>query len=561
MTRRTDGLVRHRVDVLVVGGGLAAVQAAVSAAEEGAVVGVLSKRRVGKSGSSAMTSGGYAAVLPDNRWQDTTNLHVEDTLRGGGDIADPELVRILCDEGPIRVQELAAVGGAFRKDGEAYVLSASGDHSKVRSLGAEHHLGTDFTVPLADRALALGVQPLEFGMAVELLLDGDRVAGALVLHTKSGELSVVEAQCTILGTGGCGQLYPVTSNPKDVTGDGFSMAARAGVVLRDMEFVQFYPWRCIDPFTNSRVAIQPATFTVGGRMYNAAGERFMTSYDPERLEATTRDLSARAIFDQVRHGVGVGGGVRLDLSALSPEDMAETNPKALKGLVRSGIDYATYSFVVAPEAHYSMGGLRIDAHGRASRERLYAAGEVAGGIQGGNRLSNNALPEALVFGRRAGIDAARVARDGDHVTPARDGVGAAVDAVERVRSTPDSGAAIDRKAVQGNAYRALGIVRDRGALERGADELAAYRERLLAAGIGDAGGLAEWLELRSLLEVAELALAPALEREESRAAHFRDDHPTRDDDRWRGALEVTRDERGAVRTTFRPAPAPQPAGL
>lgn len=543
------------MDVLVIGGGLAAVQAAVSAADEGASVAVLSKRRVGKSGSSAMTSGGYAAVLPENRWMDTIDLHVEDTMRGGGDIADPELVRILCDEGPVRVHELAAVGGAFRTEDGTYVLSASGDHSKVRSLGAEHHLGTDFTVPLTEHALALGVQPIEFGMAVELLLDGDRVAGALALHTKTGELSVVEAQCTILGTGGLGQLYPVTSNPKDVTGDGFSMAARAGVLLRDMEFVQFYPWRCIDPFTQSRVAIQPATFPAGGRMYNAAGERFMETYDSERLEATTRDLSALAIFDQVRKGLGVAGGVRLDLSPLSPAAMAETNAKVLKGLVRSGIDYATYPFVVAPEAHYAMGGVRIDPDGRSSRERLYAAGEVAGGIQGGNRLSNNALPEALVFGRRAGLDAAHSAAGGAHVRPDEEELAKAIDAVEAVRANAGTGQPIDRKQLQAIVYRSLGIVRERAALLRGADELAAYRERLVASGPADAGGLGEWFELRSLLEVAELALVPATVREESRAAHFRDDHPHRDDEHWRGAIEVTRDEGGAVHTTYRPAPA------
>ncbi len=553
-----EDLVRHRVDVLVVGGGLAAVQAAVSAAEAGVTVAVLSKRRVGKSGSSAMTSGGYAAVLPDNRWLDTTGLHIEDTLRGGGDIADPELVRILCDEGPERVRELAAVGGAFRVASGEFVLSASGDHSKVRSLGAVHHLGTDFTVPLTDHAQSLGVRPIESGMAVELLRDRDQIAGALVLHVKTGELSVVEAQCTILATGGLGQLYPVTSNPKDVTGDGFSMAARAGVVLRDMEFVQFYPWRCIDPFTHSRVAIQPATFPAGGRMYNAAGERFMEAYDPERLEATTRDVSARAIFDQMRHGLGVGGGVRLDLSALAPDVMAETNPKVLKGLVRSGIDYATYPFVVAPEAHYAMGGVRIDPDGRASCERLYAAGEVAGGIQGGNRLSNNALPEALVFGRRAGIDAAAVAAEGDEVRPAHDSIAAAIDVVERVRANAGTGEPIDRRQLQGIAYRALGIVRDGDALLRGVDELTAYRERLLAASAEEAGGLPEWFELRSLLEVAELAIAPALEREESRAAHFRDDHPERDDERWRGAIEVVRDADGIVRTAFRSAPARVP---
>jgi fumarate reductase (CoM/CoB) subunit A len=542
---------RERVDVLVVGGGLAAVQAAVSAAEAGAAVGVVTKRRMGRSGSSAMTSGGYAAVL-DDRDDDRTALHVDDTLSGGGDIADPELVRILCDEGPVRVAELDRLGGAFRKADGRYVLSASGDHSRARSLGAEHHVGTDFTVPLADRALALGVRPFEFSMAVELLPGGDGVAGALVLDTREEAPYVIEAGATILATGGCGQLFPVTSNPKDVTGQGFSMGARAGAVLRDMEFVQFYPWRCIDPFTQSRVAIQPATFTVGGKMFNARGERFMAAYAPERLEATTRDVSARAIFDQVRRGLGVGGGVRLDLSALSDEVLAETNPKVAKGLKRSGIDHRTYPFVVAPEAHYAMGGLEIDAHARCSLARLYAAGEVAGGIQGANRLSNNALPEALVFGRRAGLDAAAVARDGERPRPDPDRLGAALDLVRTLRSR-DGGAPLDRGAIQDVALRSLGIIRDGGALREGRQEVRRLAGRLRAAGPDAAGGLVEWFELRSLIEVAELCLAAASERTESRGAHHREDHPVRDDARWRGSLRLRRTPDGGLTTEFVPA--------
>lgn len=553
MTGPVDRLPRYRFDVVVVGGGLAAVQAAASAAESGASVGVISKRRVGKSGSSAMTSGGYAAVLPGNEPTDSPAAHFEDTIEGGGGIADPELVRVLCDEGPLRVRELEALGGAFRKTDGEYVLSASGDHSRVRSLGAEHHIGTDFTVPLAEYALSLGVRPFEFAVAVDLLLDEGRVAGALVLDTKMGTLSIVEAACTILATGGCGQLFPVTSNPKDVTGDGFSMAARAGAILRDMEFIQFYPWRCIDPFTQGRVSIQPATFTVGGKLYNAANERFMMQYEPERLEAATRDVSARAIFDQVRRGLGINGGVRLDLSDIPPEVIEETNPKVVKGLQRREIDYRSYPFIVAPEAHYFMGGARIDAYGRCSVERLYAAGEAAGGIQGGNRLSNNALPEALVFGRRAGIDAARAARDGEQVTPDEDHLAECVQRVDKARTMAGGGIPVDRAAVQEVALHSLGIIREEKALRAGLDRVQALKESVEASATADPGELAEWFALHSLLEVAELCLVPALERKESRAAHFREDYPHRDDEQWLGSLLVQRHHHGRVMVTFAPS--------
>lgn len=555
---RPNDLRRERVGVLVVGGGLAAMQAAVSAAEAGASVGVASKRRMGRSGSSAMTSGGYAAAMPDNAHGDDPDVHLADTMAGSGDIADPALVRILCDEGPLRVAELERVGGAFLKDEGRFVLSASGDHSRVRSLGAYRHLGTDFTIPLAEHALRLGVREFPDCMVVELLMDDGEVAGALVIDVVTGDPYVIEADATILATGGCGQLYPVTSNPRDVTGDGFAMAARAGACLRDMEFVQFYPWRCIDPFTKSRVAIQPATFAHGGKLFNSRGERFMAFYEPEHLEATTRDISAIAIFDQMRRGLGVGSGVRLDLSDLSSELMEQTNPKLMRGLKRPGIDYRNYDFIVAPEAHYYMGGIEIDANAVSTVPRLYAVGEVAGGIQGGNRLSNNALPEALVFGRRAGLHAAHVVREGVSPTPASDGIAAGVrtivDVVERGRQVAEI--APSRAEIQVVGQAALGIIREEAELAAGQRNVEHLIDRLWRSGADSPGQLGEWLEHRSLLETAELGLVAARGRTESRAAHYRSDFPERDDERWRVVTKLRRARNGVIERELAPCPRP-----
>jgi fumarate reductase (CoM/CoB) subunit A len=542
-------LAYETADVAVVGSGMAALAAAIAAAEAGASVVVVTRRKIGRSGSSAMTSGGYAAVLEDTD-DDHRDLHFEDTMRGGADIADPHLVRILCDEGPAAMADLERIGGAFKKADGRYALSGSGDHSRRRSLGAATHLGTDFTVPQADRAAQLGVRALEFLSVTDILLSDGEAVGVLAVDTRDSNQIVVASGAVVVAAGGAGQLFPVTSNPIEVTGGGYALCARAGAFMRDMEFIQFYPWRCIDPFTKGRVAIQPATFTVGGKMFNSEGDRFMVHYEPDRMEATTRDISARAIFDQVRRGLGVGGGVRLDLSDLTERDMAETNPKVYKMLPRLGIDHQTYPFVVTPEAHYFMGGAAIDESAQTSVPRLFAAGESAGGIQGANRLSNNALPETLVFGSRAGRRAAEVAANSTRPQPDAGQLGTALADLERARA--GESLTLDRGVIQKLAWESLGIVRNGGQMTEARKRLDDIRSRLSEGGATNPTDLQTWLDLSFMCDTARLGLEAALFRTESRGAHYREDYPNRDDTRWLGAV-MQRREGDNYRTAFQPA--------
>jgi len=555
-----------QVDVLVLGGGLAALRAAVAARQAGASVAVVVKGKLGRSGGSAMTSGGYAVALPEDdadAADDTPTLHAEDTLRGGGWLGDPRLVRILCDEAPERVRELVALGGQLVRDGPRYHRAPSGDHARPRVLQPVHHVGTDLTLPLAQHAAALGVQALEQTMGLELLATDGRVLGAICLDTRGGRLLVVQAGAVVLGTGGCGRLFPVTSNPNDVTGDGYALAAQAGAELRDLEFIQFYPWRCVDPFDRARVAIQPATFALGGRLYNRLGERFMGRYDPERWEGASRAVGARAIYDQIRQGLDVGGGVRLDLSALDEATFRQANPRVWQGLQVKGIDYRTYPFVVAPEAHYFMGGVRIDEQGRSSLAGLFAAGEVAGGVQGANRLDSNALPETQVFGARAGRAAAALARDAPAATPPREPV-ARWEAVLAAAAAGGEWSARELGALQTELQRqmqrSLGIVRDRASMEAGRAYARALRARLEGSGPAGLASLRPWCELQFLCDVGELCLTAALLRTESRGAHYREDYPEQDDPGWRRAVVLRRAPTGEIEDALLPVDAPLAAG-
>lgn len=543
---------RVNADVLVVGAGLAGLRAALAARQAGAARVLLAvKRKAGRSGASAMTTAAYAGVLPGGHPADSPALHFADTLRGGARVADHVLVASLCEGAAWRIAALEEAGGTFQRDGERYRVTPTGDHSRPRVLLAPNNLGTDFTVPLAERAEEAGVKVLERVMAVELVRRGGAVAGALLLDLKAERLVAVAAPSVILATGGTGRLFAVTSNPADITGDGFSLAFRAGAVLRDLEFIQFYPWRCTDPFANSRVSIQPSTFVLGARLYNARGERFMQGSEP-----TTRDVAARAIFMEIQSGSGVvgagGPGVRLDLSPLSRGEFETTNPKVARYLAKLNIDHETYPFVVAPEAHYWMGGLAVDAQGAASVEGLFAVGEVADGIHGANRINSNALPETQVFGDRAGRSAA--ARS---AKPPHSDITAEAEALSRQLAVGE-GAELNesersqrQKSLAAAMWDFLGILRHADGLAAGLTHVRDLAAELEARGpaIGWRAVRA-WFELRALCDTALLSLTAALERRESRGAHYRADFPKPEDARWLGSLRLVGSTKGTVETTF-----------
>ena len=556
MTVRSTAATTLATDVLVVGGGLAALRAAWSARQAGARVLVVVKRKLGQSGSSANTSGGFAAASPDLDPADDAWQHYADTVVGGGFVNERPLARALAEEAPARLRELIEVGARFQRRGGSYYLSPSGDHRHPRVLVPEHIRGTDLTLPLRAAVLAAGVDVLENVLVVELLVDEGRVVGALGLRRDRAELVLIHARATILAAGGAGRLFSVTSNPVDVTGGGYALALGAGATLRDMEFIQFYPWRCIRPFGSSRVPVQPSTFVSGARLYNAAGERFMEAYDPVRKEAATRDVSARGIFDQIRFGKAVDGGVVLDVSAVPDEVFRRENSKVVERLDPHGIDYRAIPLILAPEAHFVMGGVLIDEWGGADRPGLYACGETAGGVHGGNRLNSNAVPETQVFGHRAGQAAARHA--GAAVPGAVDDR-ALARWTGRLAAIRDEGSEVSPElkatltAFRDAMWLGLGIVRTEAGLGKAVAHAEATEAHMAGLRPATLGELVAATELGHLAVAARASAASALFRTESRAAHYREDHPDTDpawvatvayaDDRaWRRPLAVDRDE-------------------
>lgn len=518
-------------DVLVIGGGLAGLRAAISARQQGARVLVAVKRLLGRSGSSALTTGGYAAASPTLNAHDDADLHYMDTVAGGGYVNERSLVRALVEDAPARLAELWGFGALFRKRDGQYRLSPSGDHSEARVLVPENMRGSDMTLPMRDVAVSLGIDVLENCIIMDLLRDEDRVVGAVGIARNKIEGFVIEAGAVVLAAGGAGRLFTITSNPADVCGGGFALALRAGASLRDMEFIQFYPWRLIRPFKSTRVPIQPSTFSLGGRLYNSKGERFMESFDPVRKDATTRDLSARGIFEQIRAGHAIEGGVILDVSQIPDEQFRYENSKVVQLLDQKKIDYRSVELIVAPEAHFFMGGVLIDDSGRSDLTGLYAAGENAGGTHGGNRLNSNAVPDTQVFGHRAGLAAAREAQgvarrraDPGPIAAARQRVQAV--GSDAVTAAPEFAALHDR--LKTAMTLGIGIVRSAEGLERAVAEAAAIREELAHLPTPTIGDLTAAIEIEDLCAVGTACAASALARTESRAAHYRDDFPQMD---------------------------------
>ncbi len=512
-------------DVLVVGGGLAALRAALAARGAGARVLMLGKRMIGRSGSSSMTTGGYAAALPELNPADSTRLHFIDTVIGGGYLNDRKLASALAEEAPAQLVELWNYGACFRKRNGRYHLSPSGDHTQARVFVPEHMRGLDLTLPLRDAAAAEGVDFVEDCTILDLLRCDDRVVGAVGIDRRKGSV-IVQAGATVLAAGGAGRLFSITSNPVDICGSGYALALRAGARLRDMEFIQFYPWRLIRPFKSSRVPIQPSTFVMGARLYNSRGERFMEKYDPVKKEAAARDISARGIADQIRQGLTVDGGVLLDVSAVPEEQFRYENSKVVDLLDPKKIDYRQIPLVVAPEAHFFMGGVAIDEWGRASVRGLYAAGENAGGVHGGNRLNSNSIPETQVFGNRAGRTAARemTAPSGKFDPRPVEAIKAMVDKVGSQDEVDLAYAALAEE-LRGSTSVELGIVRSGQGLERALALINSIRDRLAGVAISSLRDVIARAELADLCTVAKACAMSALHRKESRSAHYRSDYP------------------------------------
>jgi L-aspartate oxidase len=446
---------------------------------------------------------------------DGTELHLDDTVKAGAGIVSGSAARVLVEEGPERIRELAAWGARFDREEGRYHFTREGAHSRNRVL---HALG-DATgwemvralLEKAHRTAAIGVR--SFACSVDLLVQQGRVAGCRFLDETGAETTVL-ARATLLATGGAGRVFAETTNPPVATGDGVAMALRAGADLLDMEFVQFHP-TALAVEGAPRFLISEAVRGEGAYLRNRAGERFTD-------ELAARDQVARAIARENREGRGT---VVLDVRHLDPERIRSRFPRIVATCRRYGIDPTTDLVPVTPAAHYVMGGVATDLQGRSTLPGLYAAGEVAGtGVHGANRLASNSLLEGLVFGARA---ADAMAADDNVGVPAKQsppyqGEGS------RERGG-DEGLPSIRPELQRRCWDALGLERDGAAL--------ADLHRWLEAGRAKSPARPPdrtAAEDRNLLDVAWAMAASARFREESRGAHFRRDFPQPDDARFRG---------------------------
>jgi succinate dehydrogenase / fumarate reductase flavoprotein subunit len=593
-----NGLERHEVheyDVLVVGAGGAGLRAAIEAAGQGVRTAIVCKSLLGKA-HTVMAEGGIAAALRNVYPEDSWEIHFRDTMRGGKMLNNWRMAQVHAQEAPDRVLELERWGALFDRTQDGRILQRDfGGHRYARLAHVGDRTGLEMIRTLQQQAVHLGIDVFMECTVNRLLKDGDRVAGAVAYWRQSGKVVVFQAPAVVLATGGIGKSYAITSNSWEYTGDGHAMALRAGADLIDMECVQFHPTGMVWPPSVRGILVTEGVRGDGGTLRNRQGERFMFRYIPEFFRAETadseaeadrwyedkknnrrtpdllpRDEVARAINAEVKAGRGSPhGGVFLDISTRrSPEYIRRRLPSMYHQFKElAGVDITKEPMEVGPTCHYVMGGVRVDADTTAAVgvPGLYAAGEVAGGMHGSNRLGGNSLSDLLVFGRRAGHYAAEHARaaKGTLTVDARQVEGAVREILAPVeRKTGENPYEIQRD-LQQVMQTLVGIIRTESELKEAIAEIGRLEER--AASVRVEGGVTYnpgWhlaLDLQHLLAVSGAIALAALERKESRGGHTREDYPA-PDPRFGKVNVVVRMRDGQLGVTLEPLPA-MPAEL
>ena len=504
-------------DVLVIGGGIAGLSAALAAAEHCQVM-VITKRQRSQS-NTFYAQGGIAAALGVG---DGPEQHLRDTLTAGAGLCDEAAVRKLVSDGIERVRELLAWGARFDLDADQKPkLTTEGGHSRRRVLhAAGDATGQELQRALLARLDALDtIDVLENCFSVDLLHDDGVVYGALVLNDRGDRLRIL-AQATVLVTGGAGQLYRETTNPEIATGDGLAMALRAGARLANIEFVQFHPTTLYIAGA-PRFLISEAVRGEGALLLAADGTRFMPQQH-ELAELAPRDVVSVAISREMQRTDAPF--VYLDLKPIGAAKVRERFPTILQTCAKFGLDITRDRIPVRPSAHYMMGGIQTTLRGETNVERLFAAGECAcTGVHGANRLASNSLLEGLVFGREAGRAAAELALDGPvKFKPRRIG------GDDRRSSSAPIDIGDVTRSLKHLLWRAAGVFRDHDSLSQAEDTLRFWRRYVLGAEFTDPRDL----ELQNMIFIAGLLLRAALLRTESRGAHRRSDFPDTDDANW-----------------------------
>ncbi|HEY2924321.1 MAG TPA: FAD-binding protein [Candidatus Eisenbacteria bacterium] len=533
----TDRFESHDVDVLVIGAGGAGLRAAIEASAQGARVGVVCKSLLGKA-HTVMAEGGVAAALAHVDPADSWKVHFKDTMLGGKMLNNWRMAQLHAQEAPERVRELERWGAVFDRTPDGRILQRNfGGHSSPRLAHVGDRTGLEMIRTLQDHGVHQGLEVFMECTVTKLLRHDGRVVGAFAYWRETGRFVTFRAKAVVLATGGIGKAYKITSNSWEYTGDGHALAMDAGAELIDMEFFQFHPTGMVWPPGVMGLLVTEAVRGEGGLLTNAAGERFMERYDPKRMELSTRDMVARAIYTEVKEGRGTPhGGAFLDISHKPAEVVKKKLPSMYHQFMEfANIDITKGPMEVGPTGHYVMGGVRVDADtGAATVPGLFAAGESSGGMHGANRLGGNSLSDLLVFGRRAGAGAAAYAAKAPAHGPLDP---AQVAAAEREmlapfeRSTGPDPYSIHRK-LQDSMQALVGIYRNEDDLYKGLDAVRQLKAeartvRVEGSRVFNPGWhLAH--DLRNMLLISEAVARCALQRKESRGAHARLDYPNLD---------------------------------
>jgi succinate dehydrogenase / fumarate reductase flavoprotein subunit len=583
-------------DVLVIGAGGAGLRAAIAASGAGIKVGLVCKSLLGKA-HTVMAEGGIAAALANVDDRDGWQVHFADTMRGGQYVNNWRMAELHAKEAPDRVRELEAWGALFDRTADGRILQRNfGGHKYPRLAHVGDRTGLEMIRTLQDHGIHLGMDVHMESAVLRLFTSGGRISGALAYDRERGRFRVFRCKAIVLATGGIGRAYSITSNSWEYTGDGQALAYHAGAALQDMEFVQFHPTGMIWPPSVRGILVTEGVRGEGGVLRNSLGRRFMFDDIPENYrsqtadneeegwrytqgdknarrppELLTRDHVARCIRREVNEGRGSPhGGVFLDISWIK-----ERLPKAREHIIRklpsmyhqfkqlADIDITIEPMEVGPTTHYAMGGIRVDGDSQMSTlPGLFAAGECAAGLHGANRLGGNSLSDLLVFGKRAGEFAAKFARDSGAAAidagEIEDAVRCALEPFERRATVNGEGPYQVQQDLQVMMQDLVGIVRNAPEMERALEGIERLGERAARVGVpGNREYNPGWhtaLDLGNLLTISEAVTRSAIERQESRGGHFREDRPDKDPAYAKFNIVIRKGADGSMQLTREPIP-------
>ena len=542
----------QRYDAVIVGAGGAGLKAALHlATQRQARIAVISKLYPVRSHTGA-AQGGIGAAL-GNMEEDHWEWHMFDTVKGGDYLADQDAVEVLCREAVETVYELEHWGLPFSRTPDGKIAQRPfGGHTREfgkapvrRSCYAADRTGHMILQTLYQQCIKHDVHFYNEFHLLDLLVEQGRCAGVAALCLATGELYTFHSKAVVFATGGCGKFYRVTSNAHALTGDGMAVALRRGIPLEDMEFFQFHP----TGIYKMGILLSEAARGEGGILRNRTGERFMERYAPTLLDLAPRDMVSRAMYREIEQGRGIEGKnwLHLDVTHLGREVLDKKLPD-ITDFVRTymGIEPAKELIPVQPTAHYAMGGIPTDTEARVIIDEkntplpgFYAAGECACvSVHGANRLGTNSLVDILVFGRRAGRNAAKFVRENDWAPlPAKPDERAEVLLAQVMNASGKERAADIRDALQDGMMDKAGVFREAKGLAEMRETLKGIRDRYQRIKVEDRSRkynteLLEVVELGGMIDLAETLVESALARQESRGAHSREDFPKRDDPNW-----------------------------